>query len=155
MRKEDLQASAALIREKYLHGKPVGKSNVAVAEVYLAENVAFCAGATSRGGRKSPIPKIPTPKSAGGQFEPSVDSRTRPNGLMNTDAEYKVLSEIADSLEMFYDLQVQGQLYLYTELQPCESCNSILRQFEEKFPHIKIEVFWDYPYPPDYQRSEK
>jgi len=69
--------------------------------------------------------------------------------MMNTDAEYKVLSEIADTLEMFYDLEVEGQLYLYTELQPCESCNSILRQFQEKFPHIKIEVFWDNPYPPE------
>jgi filamentous hemagglutinin len=66
---------------------------------------------------------------------------------MDTDAEYKVLSEIADTLEMFYDLQVEGRLYLYTELQPCESCNSVLRQFEEKFPRIKIQVFWDYPYP--------
>lgn len=136
-----------MIREQYLK-KPIGKGNVAIAELYLVGNIAFCAGATSRGGRKSPIP-IPTPKSEGGQFEPSVDSRTRPNKLMDTDAEYKVLSEIADTLEIFYDLQVEGNLYLYTELQPCESCNSVLRQFEEKFPHIKIEVFWDYPYPPE------
>ena len=133
-----------MIREQYLR-KPIGKSNVAIAELYLNRNVAFCAGATSRGGRKSPIPNIPKPKSAGGQFEPATDSRTQ--RLMDTDAEYKVLSEIADTLEMFYDLQVEGNLYLYTEFQPCESCNSVLRQFEEKFPHIKIEVFWDYPYP--------
>ena len=135
-----------MIREQYLR-KPIGKSNVAIAELYLNRNVAFCAGATSRGGRKSPIPNIPKPKSAGGQFEPATDSRTQ--RLMDTDAEYKVLSEIADTLEMFYDLQVEGNLYLYTEFQPCESCNSVLRQFEEKFPHIKIEVFWDYPYPPE------
>ncbi len=141
-----MQAKAALIREQYL-GKAIGKSNVAIAELYLTGNVAFCAGATSKGGNKSPISKIPKPKSAGGQFEPATDSRTQ--RLMDTDAEYKVLSEIADTLEMFYDLQVEGKLYLYTEFQPCESCNSVLRQFEEKFPHIKIEVFWDYPYPPE------
>ncbi len=141
-----MQASAALIREKYL-GKPIGKSNVAIAEVYVSGNVAFCAGATARGGRKSPIPMPPIPKSAGGQFEPATDSRTQ--RLMDTDAEYKVLSEIANTLEMFYDLQVEGKLYLYTEFQPCESCNSVLRQFEEKFPNIKINVFWDYPYPPE------
>jgi hypothetical protein len=140
-----LQASAALIREKYL-GKPIGKSNVAIAELYLCGNVAFCAGATARGSRKSPIP-VPIPKSAGGQFEPATDSRTQ--RLMDTDAEYKVLSEIANTLEMFYDLQVEGKLYLYTEFEPCESCNSVLRQFEEKFPNIKIKVFWDYPYPPE------
>ncbi len=141
-----MQASAALIREQYL-GKPIGKSNVAIAELYLTGNVAFCAGATSKGGSKSPISKIPKTKSAGGQFEPAIDSRTQ--RLMDTDAEYKVLSEIADTLEMFYDLQVEGRLYLYTEFQPCESCNNVLRQFEEKFPYIKIEVFWDYPYPPE------
>jgi hypothetical protein len=67
---------------------------------------------------------------------------------MDTDAEYKVLSAIADTLEMFYDLQVEGKLYLYTELKPCESCSDVLRQFEEKFPKIEVEVFWDYSYPP-------
>ncbi|MEG4501881.1 deaminase domain-containing protein [Microcoleus sp. F10-C6] len=133
------------MRQKYLK-KPVGKGNVALAELQVKGGVAFCTAATSRGGKKSPI-EIPKPKSAGGQFEPAIDSFS--GRIMSTDAEYKVLSQIADTLEMFYDLEVEGQLYLYTELQPCESCNSILRQFEEKFPHIKIEVFWDYPYPPE------
>lgn len=141
-----MQASAALIRDQYLR-KPIGKSNVAIAVLRLSENVAFCAGATSKGGGKSPIPRIPKTKSAGGQFEPATDSRTQ--RLMDTDAEYKVLSEIANTLEMFYDLQVEGKLFLYTEFQPCESCNNVVKQFEEKFPKIKIEIFWDYPYPPE------
>jgi len=138
---EDLQARAADIRQEYLK-KPIGKGNVAIADVHLSNNVAFCAGATSRA--KSPIP-IPPRKSQGGQFEPSLDSRTR--RLMNTDAEYKVLSAIAETLERSYDLEIEGSLYLYTELQPCESCNDVLRQFQEKFPNISIDVFWDYPYP--------
>jgi hypothetical protein len=141
-----LRAGAALIREQYL-GKPIGKANVAIAELHLNQDVVFCAGGTSRAGRKSPIPEKPKPKSEGGQFEPGIDSRTQ--RLMDTDAEYKVLSEIADTIEMFYDLKVEGKLYLYTELQPCESCDSVLRQFKEKFTHIEIEVFWDYPYPPE------
>ncbi|WP_422661899.1 deaminase domain-containing protein [Pannus brasiliensis] len=67
---------------------------------------------------------------------------------MDTDAEYKVLDEIANILDRFYDRTiVEGQLYLYTELQPCESCQSVIKQFEEKFPNVKIIVFWDYPYP--------
>jgi hypothetical protein len=118
---------------------------VAVAEVHLQFNVAFCVGGTSRGGKKSPIPQ-PKPKSEGGQFEPTIDSYSkRP---MDTDAEYKVLSFIADTLEVFYDREVEGTLYLYTELQPCESCHNILRQFQKKFTLIKLKVFWDYPYPP-------
>ena len=142
--KEELSANAAYIRKKYLK-KPIGKSNVAIANVYLSnDNVSFSVGATSRGGAKSPIPQ-PLPKSQGGQFEPSIDSRT--GRLMDTDAEYKVLSTIAETLKMSYDLEVEGNLYLYSELQPCESCESVLRQFKEKFPNIKVNLFWDYPYP--------
>ncbi len=142
-KKEDLQARAGDIRSKYLK-RPIGTSNVAIADVYLSNNIAFCVEATSKGGSKSPIPR-PLPKSEGGQFEPSVDSRT--GRLMDTDAEYKVFSAIADTLELSYDRGVKGNLYLYSELQPCESCNNVLKQFKEKFPNINIDVFWDYPYP--------
>jgi hypothetical protein len=83
-----LSASAATIRETYLK-KPIGKGNVSVAEIHITGDVVFCVGGTSRGGNKSPIPK-PKPKSEGGQFQPTVDSRT--HRLMDTDAEYKVLS---------------------------------------------------------------
>ncbi|BBD53632.1 deaminase domain-containing protein [Planktothrix agardhii] len=67
---------------------------------------------------------------------------------MNTDAEYKVLSIIAETLEMLFDLKISGNLYLYTELQPCESCKSIINQFEDKFPNITVQLFWELPYPP-------
>lgn len=53
----------------------------------------------------------------------------------------------AETLERSYDLEIEGSLYLYTEFQPCESCNDVLRQFKEKFPNISVDVFWDYPYP--------
>lgn len=138
-----MREDAAQIRELYVK-KTVGKGNVAIAEVHLQENVVFCAGGTSRA--KSPTP-LPKPKSEGGQFEPTIDSRFCPGRLMDTDAEYKVLSSIADTLETCYGIQVKGSLYLYTELQPCESCNNVLRQFREKFPNISVEVFWDYPWP--------
>uniref|UniRef100_B8HLN7 CMP/dCMP deaminase zinc-binding n=1 Tax=Cyanothece sp. (strain PCC 7425 / ATCC 29141) TaxID=395961 RepID=B8HLN7_CYAP4 len=150
---EDLRARANKIRQLYLSRKddsgsvivkPVGKANVAVAEVYLRNGVSFGTGATSRGGCKSPIPK-PKPKSEGGQFEPSVDSRT--NRMMDTDAEYKVLSEIAEILEKSYDPEVEGDLYLYSELQPCQSCQCVIEQFKAKFPNIKIHLFSDLPYP--------
>lgn len=144
MIKEDLRSRAAYIREVYLR-KPVGKSNVAIADIYLSDGSAFCAGATARGKGKSPIAQPPLPKSEGGQFEPSIDSRT--GRSMNTDAEYKVLSVIAENIEMAYDREVEGSLYLYSELQPCESCNDVLRQFNEKFPNVSTEIFWDYPYP--------
>lgn len=67
---------------------------------------------------------------------------------MDTDAEYKVLSEIADTLEIIYNLEIEGCIYIYSELQPCESCNNIIEQFKEKFSNIEVKIFWDHPYPP-------
>jgi hypothetical protein len=67
-RKEDLKANAALIRSKYL-GKPMGTSNVAIAEIYLNGNISFCVGATSRGGRKTPTPQ-PIPDTSDNLDEP-------------------------------------------------------------------------------------
>lgn len=101
-------------------------------------------GATSRA--KSPINK-PLPKSQGGQFEPIIDSFS--GRLMDTDAEYKALSAIALTLSAIDNISLSGKLYLYTERRPCESCTGVLKQFTDKFPNIEIEVFWDYPYPPE------
>jgi The BURPS668_1122 family of deaminases len=141
-RKEDLRTRASLIRAVYL--KKLTGSNVALADVYLFNDTSFWKGATSKGGGKSPIPQ-PKPKSEGGYFEPSRDSWT--GRLMDTDAEYKVLSAIAETLDVSYDGEIWGNLYLYTELQPCQSCNDIIRQFKKKFPNISVHIFWDIPYP--------
>lgn len=131
-----------MIREIYLK-KRFPKGNVAVIEVHLANNISFGTGATSRA--KSPTPK-PKSKSEGGQFEPIIDSYS--NRVMDTDAEYKALSMIADTLDLFDESELRGKLYLYTERKPCESCTYILQQFKHKYPNIEIAtVLWDYPYP--------
>lgn len=140
---ENLRSNAKILRQIYIN-KPFPKANVAVIELYLKNGTAFGMGATSRA--KSPSPK-PKSRSEGGQFEPIIDSYS--SRIMDTDAEYKALSAIADTLDIFNDASIEGQLYLYTERNPCESCQSILRQFQEKFPNIKIELLWDYPYPID------
>ncbi|GFE68617.1 deaminase domain-containing protein [Chroococcus sp. FPU101] len=141
--KQHLRKKAISVRENYLK-LPFPKANVAVIELYLKDkNDVIEVGATSRA--KSPSP-IPLAKSMGGQFEPIVDSYS--GRLMDTDAEYKALSAIADTLDNFYSRSVEGTLCLYTERQPCESCLGVIEQFKEKFHNIEIEVFWDEPYPP-------
>ena len=68
---------------------------------------------------------------------------------MDTDAEYKALSALADTLALFPRQEQLGKLYLYTERKPCESCTYVLQQFQNKYPNLEIaEIFWDYPYPP-------
>jgi hypothetical protein len=149
--KQRLREAAQQIRVRYLN-RPLPHSNVAYAEVSI-HNQVFCVGATAKGGKKSPIQQ-PKPKSEGGQFEPIVDPYS--TYKMDTDAEYKVLSVIADTLEMIYDIQVkedfyieiEGYLYLYSDKKPCQSCQGIIKQFEDKFPNIKVYIFWDHPYPP-------
>lgn len=141
-----LRESATYIRNYILKKKilfqAIPKSNVAVAEVHIGD-VVFCAGTPSN--KKTLIP-IPKPKSEGGQFEPQPDPRTkRPTHM---DSEYKVLTAIAETLETKHNLEVEGYLYLFTELHPCPGCEDVIRQFQSKFPNMKVEVFWDFPYHP-------
>ena len=152
MEEPDLISDAANIREIYFPeispnpNRPFPKGNIAIVEVRLEDGKAFGMGATSKA--RSPAP-LPEPKSRGGQFEPAVDSHSK--RLMDTDAEYKVLSAIAETLEFIYNKdnnRVRGQLYLYTERKPCESCQGVINQFEQRFPEIKITISWTYPYPP-------
>ncbi len=138
-----LRSDANIIREKYLK-KPFPKGNVAILEIHLTNNISFCVGATSRA--KSPTMK-PKSKSERGQFEPIIDSYS--NRIMDTDAEYKALSAIADTLDLLAEDKLRGKLYLYSERKPCESCNYVLQQFKNKYPNIEIAgIFWDYPYRP-------
>lgn len=145
-----LQESASEMRANLLPTKPIltqpfikVKNNVAFAEVHIGGNVVFREGTPSN--KKTTI-RIPDPKSKGGQLEPGLDPYSK--YIMNACSEYKLFSKIADILEKSYNLQVEGYLYLYTELHPCQSCQNVKIQFEEKFPNMKVEVFWDYPYPP-------
>ena len=139
---ERLRSNAQLIREQYLN-KPFPGSNVAIIEVHLADQRSLSVGATSKA--KSPVPK-PKPKSQGGQFEPIFDSNYK--HIMDTDAEYKALSALAETLEMFDNPQIEGKLYLYSERNPCQSCEGVITQFKQKFPNLEITLFWDFLCPP-------
>ena len=174
MRKEFLQVDSDAIRQRYLkkglrgdnkrernrRKKPKAPSgNVAIVVLFLANDRVFAVGATSRGWsgkdecipkstsqRKSPIFKKPLPKSQGGQFEPIIDSYS--GRIMDTDAEYKILSAAADALDLLPNTEQRGKLYLYTERESCESCQSVLEQFKAKYPQVEVaDPYWDYPYP--------
>ncbi|HLP88671.1 MAG TPA: deaminase domain-containing protein [Nostocaceae cyanobacterium] len=145
LRKSAREARERILPNKEILNQPFSKprNNVAVAEVQIQGKVVCYKEATSN--YKSPIPQ-PLPKSEGGRFEPRISPRT--NRMMNTDAEFKLLTAIADDIDMHYDKQVEAYLYLYSELEPCESCEDIIRQFKEEYSNIKVEVFWDWRYLP-------
>jgi hypothetical protein len=137
-----LRAKAAEVRAEYI-GKPVRKGNVAVLEHFsLALQVSIEVAATSRD--KSPTP-LPRPRLQGGYFEPSFDPST--GRLMNTDAEYKALTDLARRLDEMPAWQRVGVVYLFSERQPCSSCTDVIAQFKERFPMVCIVVEFDHPFP--------
>ena len=104
--------------------------------------------ATSKAKGSAPLP---LPRSAGGFFEPSNDPVwDRP---MDTDAEYKALSELARRLSLVDGDRSIGVVYLFSELQPCLSCTGVFEQFAEMFPFVVLILAFDHPYP--FPRGER
>lgn len=60
--------------------------------------------------------------------------------LRDVDTEYKILSDIQSKLGD--NPSASGTIKLYTELEPCPSCQSVIEQFKEMYPNIDIEVIY-------------
>ncbi len=58
------------------------------------------------------------------------------------DTEYKIMEDIASRLP---DPAVEGRILLFTELEPCLSCWRVMKQFLAVYPHIEIEVLYNWP----------
>lgn len=60
--------------------------------------------------------------------------------LRDVDTEYKILSDIQSKLGD--NDSVSGKIKLFTELEPCPSCQSVIEQFKAMYPNIDIEVIY-------------
>lgn len=58
------------------------------------------------------------------------------------DTESKILEDIAKKLKDHTD--VSGKIKLYTDYKPCPSCQSVIKQFREKYRNIEVEVIYKY-----------
>jgi len=59
------------------------------------------------------------------------------------DAECKILYSIAYYLDTVPDiLNIQGDLFLYTDLEPCASCAGVIEAFSREFPQITLTVLF-------------
>lgn len=56
--------------------------------------------------------------------------------LRDSCAEYMILNHIASEI----DRESSGQLILFTELEPCDSCKMIIEKFKKDYPQIKVDV---------------
>lgn len=147
---ERLRSVARQARIDYLNNKPAGKGNVAVLEYrsYFGKE-SHLIDATSRAKGSAPLPLR---RSAGGHFEPSVDPVS--GRVMDTDAEYKAISELARRLSCAVAERSIGAAYLFTEMQPCHSCANVFEQFQEAFPFVNLAIEFDYRYPFSQDTSE-
>jgi len=144
--KAPLRAEAAAARATHLPGTEPTQGNVATLRFDDASGGApLSQRATSR--MTAPLPDRPRPRSQGGQFEPSVDSRS--GRVMDTDPEYKVMAWLGEQLDARHPGSPQaarGRVYLYSEMYLCDSCQSVVRQFRTKFPNVEVYVLWDLPF---------
>lgn len=58
------------------------------------------------------------------------------------DTEYKMLEDIAARLP---DPSVTGKIRLYTNLEPCPSCRSVMQQFMAMYTNVDLEVLYEWP----------
>lgn len=69
--------------------------------------------------------------------------------IMDTDSEYKLLEAFASllALQSKAPASRSGALVMFTEYAPCDSCRSVVRQFERMFPKIRVSAAFLIAYP--------
>ena len=56
------------------------------------------------------------------------------------DTEYKILNEIATRIGD--NPEVSGHIKMYSDLKSCPSCQHVIKQFQARYPKIKVEVIY-------------
>ena len=69
------------------------------------------------------------------QFEPYAP----PNISRPADAEYKILEQAAADLGG--NRNAKGEITIYSERPPCESCVSVAEQFQDRYPGVRVKIY--------------
>jgi putative deaminase of polymorphic toxin system len=79
-------------------------------------------------------------------FTPTIASGTAggPAYLRNADAEYKLLEDLASRLGG-PSASLTGRVTIFSERMACDSCMSVIQQFQERFPQIEVVIINGYP----------
>ncbi|MCM4079926.1 polymorphic toxin-type HINT domain-containing protein [Paractinoplanes hotanensis] len=65
------------------------------------------------------------------------------------DSEAQILEHYAS----FLPADARGTIKLYTEAAPCPSCSSVIQQFKNKYPHIKLDISYTWETPEEMQKA--
>ncbi|MDO3650907.1 deaminase domain-containing protein [Nocardia mangyaensis] len=82
-------------------------------------------------GKNSPAGTVGVPDST--MFTPVSEDG---DVVRPTDSEYKLLETLAQQLSP----DSKGTIELYTERKPCPACLSVIKQFEEQYPGVKVKL---------------
>jgi len=75
-------------------------------------------------------------------------------GFRPNDAETNLLEHLFDRIRNQYPLDesnsnpVSGRVRLFSEHQPCTSCDPTIRTFMAMYPNVQVDVYYVLPYPP-------
>ncbi|MFB7721457.1 deaminase domain-containing protein [Nocardia sp. NPDC056100] len=115
------------------------KKNVGVAEAEIDGQYIPAQDLRAVSGEDPPVPgSLGQPKDP--VFTPRSDTGVE---IRPTDSEYKIIEHVATKLTP----ESKGVVNLYTESEPCPACDSVIKQFEEKFPGVKLNVTYSVPRP--------
>gem|GEM_PF-2822756 len=61
------------------------------------------------------------------------------------DSEAKILEEIHHMIVTHCTdpKEITGELFLYTEKEPCISCDWVIQQFQAAHPHVKLSIYYE------------
>jgi hypothetical protein len=120
-------AEGARLTESVRSSLQLKGRNVAVAEVNVGDKSEML---TAVSGKTSPPGTVSVPE--------NPLFTTKPSGAMTRDydTEVKLLEDVAKGLPS----DARGTISLYTERPPCNSCEGVIQQFQERFPRINLIV---------------
>lgn len=151
---EALRVQVQQVRQKHIPPRrnkiaavPESDGNVAVAwlEIFSNPNQSYSFEATSK---KFPL-NIPGENDGPPPwFHPRLDKALLGDCYNDAHAEYKLFNAIAAKIqESNLPHDVDGILYLYTERDTCSGCYLTGDEFNQRFPNIKVIIFYDRLYP--------
>lgn len=104
-------------------------------EFYAHSGINVIADARSAQNVVSDISVKPTSHIFQASYAVTSDGR---KAIRDYDSEYKILTDIASKLGN--NVNTTGHIKLFTELEPCLSCQDIVLQFLQKYKNITIEI---------------
>ena len=136
----DYQRRVQALRDKFMRSIMREKGNIGIADI----NIEGIDSKTMAAHSKNSIPNDLLVGNGKTRFDylnlPSVREDGRPTNSYprNTDAEYKLLSNIADKLGD--NTNIKGEITIFSEKSVCASCSGVAQQFKSKYPNINLRM---------------